>query len=145
MAPGTASLALRTPPYFCQTDHRQRCLAQLRSKVSGLEKYIYLNGLKERDFIIFYELVLANVLELIPILYTPTVCSILFLFFLIKIFSSHSLHRLATRAPIIHTFGGTPKVSIYPLNIKAISEMSFVHGPQANMLGLLLSLMVGVV
>ncbi|EKM79400.1 hypothetical protein AGABI1DRAFT_120798 [Agaricus bisporus var. burnettii JB137-S8] len=73
MAPGTASLALRTPPYFCQTDHRQRCLAQLRSKVSGLEKYIYLNGLKERDFIIFYELVLANVLELIPILYTPTV------------------------------------------------------------------------
>jgi malate dehydrogenase (oxaloacetate-decarboxylating)(NADP+) len=79
MAPGTASLVAHIPPYFCQTDHRQRCLAQLRGKVTGLEKYIYLNGLKERDSTLFYELVLANMLEIIPILYTPTVRSTIFL------------------------------------------------------------------
>ena len=63
----------RLPPYFMNTDHRQRCLTQLRSKATGLEKYIYLNGLKERDSNLFYEILLANMLEIIPILYTPTV------------------------------------------------------------------------
>jgi malate dehydrogenase (oxaloacetate-decarboxylating)(NADP+) len=63
----------RLPPFFMNTDHRQRCLAQLRSKATGLEKYIYLNGLKERDSNLFYEILLGNMLEIIPILYTPTV------------------------------------------------------------------------
>ncbi|PPR05364.1 hypothetical protein CVT24_007978 [Panaeolus cyanescens] len=63
----------RIPPYFSNTDHRQRCLAQLRSKSTGLEKYIYLNGLKERDPSLFYEVLLGNLLEIVPILYTPTV------------------------------------------------------------------------
>lgn len=63
----------RLPPFFMNTDHRQRCLAQLRSKATGLEKYIYLNGLKERDSNLFYEVLLGNMLEIIPILYTPTV------------------------------------------------------------------------
>ncbi|KAJ3505049.1 hypothetical protein NLJ89_g7618 [Agrocybe chaxingu] len=63
----------RIPPYFHNTDHRQRCLAQLRSKHTGLEKYIFLNGLKERDPNLFYEVLLGNMLEIIPILYTPTV------------------------------------------------------------------------
>jgi malate dehydrogenase (oxaloacetate-decarboxylating)(NADP+) len=61
------------PPHFLNTDHRQRCLAQLRSKTTPLEKYIYLNGLKERNPNLFYEVLLANMLEIIPILYTPTV------------------------------------------------------------------------
>jgi malate dehydrogenase (oxaloacetate-decarboxylating)(NADP+) len=69
---GTAAAA-RIPPYFFDTDHRQRCLAQLRSKTTALEKYIYMNGLKERDPSLFYEILLANLLEIIPILYTPTV------------------------------------------------------------------------
>ncbi|KAF8908942.1 hypothetical protein CPB84DRAFT_1744047 [Gymnopilus junonius] len=63
----------RLPPYFLDTDHRQRCLAQLRSKHNGLEKYIYLSGLKERDPNLFYEVLLGNLLEVTPILYTPTV------------------------------------------------------------------------
>ncbi|KAF8635977.1 hypothetical protein AX15_000141 [Amanita polypyramis BW_CC] len=63
----------RIPPYLFRTDHRQRCLAQLRSKTSGLEKYIYLNGLKERDPNLFYEVLLSNMSEIIPILYTPTI------------------------------------------------------------------------
>ncbi|EAU86040.2 malate dehydrogenase [Coprinopsis cinerea okayama7 len=65
--------AARIPPYLFNTDHAQRVLAQLRSKHNGLEKYIYLNGLKERDPNLFYELLLANMLEMVPILYTPTV------------------------------------------------------------------------
>ncbi|KAF9468547.1 malate dehydrogenase [Collybia nuda] len=73
-APGLVpGLAPRIPPYFLNTDHRQRCLAQLRSKSTGLEKYIYLSGLKERDPNLFYEVLLGNMLEIIPILYTPTV------------------------------------------------------------------------
>lgn len=71
-----SAIAPRIPPYFFNTDHHQRCLLQLRSKTTGLEKYIYLSGLKERDPILFYEVLLANMLELIPILYTPTVYSI---------------------------------------------------------------------
>ncbi|KAJ3565373.1 hypothetical protein NP233_g7674 [Leucocoprinus birnbaumii] len=63
----------RIPPYLFDTDHRQRCLIQLRSKATGLEKYIYLSGLKERDPHLFYELTLNNLLEIVPILYTPTV------------------------------------------------------------------------
>ncbi|RDB17883.1 NADP-dependent malic enzyme [Hypsizygus marmoreus] len=73
LAPGLAPSSARIPPYFLNTDHRQRCLAQLRSKHDGLEKYIYLNGLKERDPNLFYEVLLGNMLEIIPILYTPTV------------------------------------------------------------------------
>lgn len=71
--PHSFSPAPRIPPYFNNTDHRQRCLEQLRSKTDPLEKYIYMSGLKERDPNLFYEVLLANMLEIIPILYTPTV------------------------------------------------------------------------
>ncbi|KIJ64468.1 hypothetical protein HYDPIDRAFT_175446 [Hydnomerulius pinastri MD-312] len=63
----------RFPPHFANTDHRERCLAQLRSKPVALEKYIYLNGLKGRDSNLFYNILLENMPEMIPILYTPTV------------------------------------------------------------------------
>ncbi|KAH7885367.1 hypothetical protein F5I97DRAFT_1810964 [Phlebopus sp. FC_14] len=63
----------RFPPYFALTDHRERCLQQLRSKPNALEKYIYLNGLKDRSSNLFYNILLDNMPELTPILYTPTV------------------------------------------------------------------------
>jgi malate dehydrogenase (oxaloacetate-decarboxylating)(NADP+) len=63
----------KVPPYLLNTDHRERCLAQLRSKSTGLEKYIYLSGLKKRDSNLFYDVLVGNMLEIIPILYTPTV------------------------------------------------------------------------
>lgn len=50
----------RFPPHFANTDHRQRCLAQLRSKSVSLDKYIYLNGLKGRDSNLFYDILLRN-------------------------------------------------------------------------------------
>ncbi|THV05227.1 malate dehydrogenase [Dendrothele bispora CBS 962.96] len=63
----------QVPPRLDATDHVQRCLAQLRSKSQGLEKYIFLNGLKERDPELFYKILITNMMEIIPILYTPTV------------------------------------------------------------------------
>lgn len=66
----------KIPPYLPNTDHRQRCLIQLRTKSSALEQYIYLSGLKKRDPSLFYDVLLSNMLEIIPILYTPTVASL---------------------------------------------------------------------
>ncbi|KAF8272828.1 malate dehydrogenase [Lactarius quietus] len=67
------------PPAFSHATHRSRCLAQLRSKHNSLEKYIYLNGLKDRDPTLFYTILYDNMREsdlsreMVPILYTPTV------------------------------------------------------------------------
>lgn len=61
------------PPHFLNTDHRQQCLTQLRGKAPGLEQYIFLSGLKERDPNLFYDILLSNMMEIVPILYTPTV------------------------------------------------------------------------
>lgn len=68
----------KIPPYLANTDHLERCLVQLRSKSTGLEKYIYMCGLKKRDSNLFYEVLLGNMLEIIPILYTPTVLPFLY-------------------------------------------------------------------
>ncbi|KAG7088552.1 hypothetical protein E1B28_012534 [Marasmius oreades] len=65
--------AVQFPPHLTDTDHRQRCLEQLRNKTSNLEKYTFLNGLKERSPTMFYDILLSNMMEIIPILYTPTV------------------------------------------------------------------------
>ena len=59
-AASTKLLAKVPPPAFSHATHRSRCLAQLRSKNNGLEKYIYLNGLKERDPTLFYSLLYDN-------------------------------------------------------------------------------------
>ena len=59
----TKLLAKVPPPAFSQATHRSRCLAQLRSKHNSLEKYIYLNGLKDRDPSLFYTLLYDNMRE----------------------------------------------------------------------------------
>jgi malate dehydrogenase (oxaloacetate-decarboxylating)(NADP+) len=62
----TKLLARVPPPAFSQATHRSRCLAQLRSKNDNLEKYIYLNGLKDRDPSLFYSLLFDNMRESTP-------------------------------------------------------------------------------
>lgn len=62
-----------TPPVLDDNVHVARCLAQLRSKTSGLEKYIYLSMLKHENEEMFYKLCLENMAEFTPIIYTPTV------------------------------------------------------------------------
>ncbi|EKM77361.1 hypothetical protein AGABI1DRAFT_115281 [Agaricus bisporus var. burnettii JB137-S8] len=61
------------PPALDASTHALRCLNQLRSKTSGIEKYIYLSALKDRDPDVFYKLCLQNMSEFTPIIYTPTV------------------------------------------------------------------------
>lgn len=62
-------------PYGVTDIHiqQQRVLANLRSKSSDIEKYIYLNGLLERNQRLFYRTLINHIAEIMPLVYTPTV------------------------------------------------------------------------
>ncbi|KZT36148.1 malic enzyme [Sistotremastrum suecicum HHB10207 ss-3] len=72
LAPPEPAVGLR-PPAYEHSIHLQRCLAQLRSKDSPLEKYIYLSQLKDADPRAFYRLAVDHMSEVTPLIYTPTV------------------------------------------------------------------------
>ncbi len=50
-----------------------RVLANLRRKESDIEKYIFLSALQHRNERLFYRLVIDNICEIMPLIYTPTV------------------------------------------------------------------------
>lgn len=61
------------PPALDESIHALRCLTQLRSKTTNIERYIYLSALKDQDPNMFYKLCLQNMPEFTPTIYTPTV------------------------------------------------------------------------
>lgn len=54
-------------------DQVERCLEAFRPKPDDLERYIYLQGLLNRNETLFYRLLTENLNDMVPIVYTPTV------------------------------------------------------------------------
>ncbi|PKY58886.1 hypothetical protein RhiirA4_412266 [Rhizophagus irregularis] len=52
---------------------KKRALAQLRSKNTDLEKYIFLAWLRNTNVSLFYRIVIGELEEITPLIYTPTV------------------------------------------------------------------------
>lgn len=64
---------LLPPRIATQEQQLERVLENYRRKENDLEKYIYLISLQERNETLFYRLVMQNLDEMMPIIYTPTV------------------------------------------------------------------------
>ncbi len=64
---------LLPPRIFSIEEQAQRVLENIRRKDNGLEKYIFLTSLQERNQTLFYRVVTDNIKELMPIIYTPVV------------------------------------------------------------------------
>lgn len=62
------------PPRIHTLDEQvERVLWNLRKKTSDIERYIFLISLQDRNKTLFYRVLIDNIEELMPIVYTPTV------------------------------------------------------------------------
>jgi malate dehydrogenase (oxaloacetate-decarboxylating)(NADP+) len=64
---------LLPPRINSQSEQVARALESLRRKASDLERYIFMIALQDRDETLFYRMILDNLEEILPIIYTPTV------------------------------------------------------------------------
>ncbi|MHB8138899.1 MAG: oxaloacetate-decarboxylating malate dehydrogenase [Smithellaceae bacterium] len=64
---------LLPPRIFSQAERAQHVMNNVHGKPNNLEKYLYLIGLQDRNEKLFYRVLIDNMAELSPIVYTPTV------------------------------------------------------------------------
>lgn len=62
------------PPHVAsQREHQMRILENFHKKPTNLEKYIFLMAVRDRHQDLFFRVVIDNLEEMMPIIYTPTV------------------------------------------------------------------------
>jgi malate dehydrogenase (oxaloacetate-decarboxylating)(NADP+) len=62
------------PPHVADMEEQvQRVMENYRRKPDPMEKYVFLTALHDRNVTLFYRVVMENLMEMTPILYTPTV------------------------------------------------------------------------
>jgi malate dehydrogenase (oxaloacetate-decarboxylating)(NADP+) len=62
------------PPYSADMEEQvQRSMENYRHKTDPLDKYVFLTGLHDRNVTLFYRVLMENLTEMTPIMYTPTV------------------------------------------------------------------------
>ena len=64
---------LLLPKVTTQAQQVERILSNIRHKTTDLDRYTYLVSLQERNAALFYRVVIDNLFEMMPIIYTPTV------------------------------------------------------------------------
>lgn len=64
---------LLPPRVLSQDEQVKRVIENVRVKTSDLERYVFLMSLHDRNRTLFYRVLVNNIEELLPIVYTPTV------------------------------------------------------------------------
>ncbi|KAH8195702.1 hypothetical protein TruAng_010133 [Truncatella angustata] len=62
-------------PHAMETTETQvaRCMKMIHSRQTGIDKYLYLSNLKDQNVDLFYRVLIDNVRDLMPLVYTPTI------------------------------------------------------------------------
>ena len=64
---------LLPPRVHSPAEQELRVLGNIRSKPTDLSRYLYLISLQDRNETLFYRVVMNNIVEMMPLIYTPTV------------------------------------------------------------------------